>query len=108
MKYLEHDPRVLRKQTNFEYPNLVLDDSYTIGELFDRYFSGLSIPQNSQGIEDTDIDSPLCYDNDLLDTPTRYEVDDYIDPRTALNSSKNADSPTEAHDDSHPEGQAEV
>lgn len=60
-----------------EVPNPELtipDDSYTIGELFNRYQAGTDIGQVRHGIEDNDINNPLRYDNDLDSATTFNEI----------------------------------
>lgn len=103
-------------QTYFEESHVSLSGCYDISELFERYFSGLPIVNFGDGIDEPLDGVPLDYDTDLLDMPTRYEFEDYRDYHSELQRAlsddaqppKSAERPTEAHGDSHPEGQAEV
>lgn len=54
-------------------PHLSYDGCYTLAELFDRYISGLPLPQRPvDGFIDDDPDNPLDYDADIADYPTPY------------------------------------
>lgn len=59
-----------RNETNLTIP----DDSYTIGELFNRYQQGNPIGQVRHGIEDNNLNNPLRYDSDFEDHTTPFEI----------------------------------
>lgn len=55
------------------------DQSMTIGDLIERHLDGSSVSNHqSEAVEDTNVESPMCYDNDLTDVPTVYQDGDYF------------------------------
>lgn len=71
------DPYDFKQIAPRQVPNPELtipDDSYTIGELFNRYTSGESIGQVRRDRSDNNLSSPLRYDHDLDSLTTAHEI----------------------------------
>lgn len=80
-------PFVRDSKNHFEYHDdyTIPDQSRSIGDLLERHMSldGVTNHEN-EAVVDTDIDSPMRYDTELTDIPTKYQDKEYFDHLESL------------------------
>lgn len=68
-------------RTSFVQP----DQSRTIADLIERHIDLANYQDHSnQAVEDTNIDSPMRYDSELTDFPTKYQDKEFYDYQNSL------------------------
>lgn len=64
------------------------DQSMTIGDLLQRHIDSTEISNHmAEAVEDVNIDSPMRYDTELTDIPTKYQDKDYFDRLESMHKS---------------------